>query len=344
MASYHFAFGISSVNVLTSRLMASARSSKRTRSPLRGLLSQQYSTDEDNDNNSDKNKARMLRPAKRSRGSTVPSLSAPKHERKSLTSHQDTIDIENAPPTHAEAWAILTALQRHFESSSSGNPSTRTMVSEQSILDSLVHTILSQATTRQNCAQAFEGLKERFPTWIHAESAGADRIAAAIRPAGLARQKSIAIHNILATLFREQAGDLQDDSTDLSLEYLRTLSDASVKQQLLRFKGVGVKTASCVLMFAMGRPDFPVDTHVRRIVSRLGWVGSRNRPNPPADDVYGVLNVQLPDGCKYDLHVLLIELGRSLCKARNPMCRACPLQESCFTGREITDAEKVQDE
>lgn len=109
------------------------------------------------------------------------------------------------------------------------------------------------------------------------------------------------------------------------MDYIRSMSDDDAKKELCSFKGVGPKTAACVLLFAMRRDEFPVDTHVKRITARLGWMPLAST----ADRTYEVLNKCLPDDIKYSLHVLLIEHGRKICKARAPDCGECPLSHLC---------------
>lgn len=237
-----------------------------------------------------------------------------------------TGDIEGTPPSEPEARAILQCLQNHFKKT--GHPTTQ---EETPVLDTLIQTILSQATAAGNSQEAFRRLKSRFETWENAESADPDTIANTIKVAGLSRQKSRTIHTILRTL-KEEGG--------ISLEHLRTMDDADVQRVLGRFKGVGVKTISCVQMFALRRSEFPVDTHVRRISGRIGWI----RLEESADNAYKTLNACLPGDVKYALHVLLIELGRSICKSARPACAICPLRARCATGMRLVDFTKDNDE
>ncbi|HIE51413.1 MAG TPA: endonuclease III [Armatimonadetes bacterium] len=188
---------------------------------------------------------------------------------------------------------------------------------EQDPLDSLVQTLLSQNNTAQNTRRAFAQLKERFPTWEEVRQAEVAEVTAAIYSAGLARVKAQRIKDLLDQIYAERG--------ETSLNYLQTLPTEEVKAHLRRFKGVGPKTASCVLLFSLGRPDFPVDTHVWRIVRRLGWV-------PEAlsrEETYELLNPLVPEDLKYSLHLNLISHGRTCCRARNPRCDKCPLSEKC---------------
>lgn len=234
-------------------------------------------------------------------------------------------DIEDLPkpcalPTPEEAYAVLNALQTYFNSRphTSGGPDTN-------ILDSLVRTMLSQATTNTNSSRAFASLKSAYPTWAAAHKAGVEAIASKIRIGGLADPKAKAIHTVLSTVPR-----VNDEP---SLDYLHDKDEREVRDILCSFKGVGPKTAACVLMFAMARSEFPVDTHVARISRRLGWVQTNDSP----ESIYQSLNDCLPQDTKYGLHVLLIRLGRQACRARAPNCEGCPLVDKCVTGRRTLD-------
>lgn len=196
--------------------------------------------------------------------------------------------------------------------------------SQQSILDSLVRTMLSQNTTDKTSLRAFKSLKAKFPSWEEVLEAPSAAIEDAIREGGLAEIKTARIKTILTTV-RDEAPPGQR----LSLEHLHLLSTEEVKATLSQFKGVGPKTVSCVLMFTMKRPEFPVDTHVWRISKRLGWVP----PSASREKTYEHLNRRIPDAIKYDLHVLLVDHGKRCptCLGKNGRLSKeqhgpCPLQ------------------
>jgi endonuclease III len=170
-----------------------------------------------------------------------------------------------------------------------------------SVLDSLIATILSQNTTDSNSWPAFQRLKKKFPTWDSARDAPVEQMEECIRSAGLAHTKSLRIHAILNRLASERP------KQPLSLEHLRSEPDtAAAMAQLTRFPGVGPKTAACVAMFTLGRPEFPVDTHVLRLALALGWVPR----GTGREAAYAHLNRRVPDPLKLDLHVLLVLHGK----------------------------------
>ena len=184
-------------------------------------------------------------------------------------------------------------------------------------LDALIETVLSQSTSDVNSHRAFRMLKEAFPTWPEAHEAGPRRIEKAIRSGGLARQKSARIHELLGWV-RERFG-----SFDLGA--VQGMSDAEVFELLLPLKGVGVKTIAVMLLFACGRDTFAVDTHVHRIVRRLGLV----REKASAERTFYLMVPLVPEGKALSFHLNLLALGRSLCRPTSPRCRECPLRRMC---------------
>ena len=188
-------------------------------------------------------------------------------------------------------------------------------------LDEFVLTVLSQNTSAANYRRAFAGLRERFETWDEVHQADVEDIEDAIRCGGLAKIKAERIKTAL--------DDIHVRHGKLDLDFLSEMSDEDARAFLMQFKGVGIKTASCVLMFSMGRPVFPVDTHVHRIAGRLGLIG----PKVSAEEAHGVLRRMIPDEMVYSMHVNLVTHGRRVCKARNPACDVCPLLELCSFGQ-----------
>jgi endonuclease-3 len=184
-------------------------------------------------------------------------------------------------------------------------------------VDELVNTILSQNTSDVNRDKAYEALKERFPTWQAVMDAAEAEVVETIRPAGLANQKGPRIQNALRQVVAETG--------DLSLDFLSELPLDAAKVWLTDIKGVGPKTAAIVLLFAFGRPAFPVDTHVHRVSGRLGLIG----PKVTADKAHEILeNIPYPETF-YTFHLNLIRHGREVCTARSPKCPLCVLRDCC---------------
>jgi endonuclease III len=188
------------------------------------------------------------------------------------------------------------------------------------VIDEIVATVLSQHTSDINSERAFAQLKDRFPSWEQVADAPPDLLADTIRCGGIADQKARRIQQILAAI-EEREGSL-------NLDRLYDLDDAAVEAYLLSLPGVGPKTAACVLAFAIGRPAFPVDTHVHRVAIRLGWIPA----SATADKAHQLLAPRIPPELRYDLHVALIGHGRAVCRAQRPRCEACVVRDLCAYG------------
>lgn len=187
----------------------------------------------------------------------------------------------------------------------------------------LVSTILSQNTNDANRDVAFNRLRQRFPAWQEVLEADLDAVVDAIRPAGLANQKAPWIQQALRAIVAERG--------ELDLEFLRDWPVAEAKAWLSSLQGVGPKTAAIVLLFALGRPAFPVDTHVHRVSGRLGLIG----PRVTREKAHDLLEDLIPAEHYYSFHLNLIRHGRQICRARRPQCEACFLTHLCDYYREV---------
>jgi len=185
-------------------------------------------------------------------------------------------------------------------------------------LDTLIQTILSQNTNDQNRDQAYQRLKARFPQWEDVLKARAAAVIQAIRPGGLAEQRTKRIFDILRWI-KEQEGKL-------SLLFLKEMHSEEIKKTLGGLKGIGPKTVHCLLLFGMGREAFPVDTHVLRVGKRLGFIPERIN----AEKAHRWMAPLVPKGKSLSLHLNLIRFGRSVCKAKNPECANCFLADECL--------------
>jgi endonuclease-3 len=188
-------------------------------------------------------------------------------------------------------------------------------------VDELVSTILSQNTNDVNRDRAFTAIREVFPTWEAVRDAPAQAVVRAIRPAGLGNQKGPRIQAILQAVTEERGS--------LNLRFLRRMPPEQAMAWLMRFKGVGRKTASIVLLFSLGMPAFPVDTHIYRLSGRLGL-----RPERASiDQTHDLLARTFPPETYYAAHLNLIRHGREVCHPRKPACPECTLRRLCPYGR-----------
>lgn len=184
-------------------------------------------------------------------------------------------------------------------------------------LDELILTVLSQNTSDINSERAFKRLKQAFSEWEKAAAASEAEIAAVIRSAGLANIKAKRIKAILKSI-RERHGSLD-------LTFLSEMNLPEAKAWLRELDGVGPKTAACVLLFSLGLPTLPVDTHVYRVSRRLGLLNS----NASLEAAHIRLEALVKPDQVYAFHINLIAHGREICKAQKPQCKRCPLDPIC---------------
>jgi len=184
-------------------------------------------------------------------------------------------------------------------------------------IDELVSTILSQNTNDVNRDRAFESLRTKFPTWEAVRDAKEKEVIDAIRVAGLANQKGPRMQQVLRAITEERGA--------LDLQFLAELPLEEARDWLTKFNGVGPKTAAIVLCFSLGKPAFPVDTHVFRVTGRLGL-----RPEKmTVEQAHPYLESVFPPETYYAAHLNIIRLGREVCNARKPNCPQCPVNELC---------------
>jgi endonuclease-3 len=183
--------------------------------------------------------------------------------------------------------------------------------------DELVLTILSQHTSDLNAERAFADLRRRLPSWDGVTNAPTEEVAAAIASGGLAAQKAPRIQHALRRIRAERGG--------YDLVFLADLSPHDARAWLTRLDGIGPKTASVVLLFCFGLPLMPVDTHVHRVMGRIGLVPAATT----ADRAHDLALDMLPSDRVYEAHVNLIAHGRRTCHARRPACDRCPVAPRC---------------
>lgn len=184
-------------------------------------------------------------------------------------------------------------------------------------IDVLIATILSQNTSDVNSRRAFDSLISTFDSWEAVASAPAEYIAQTIKSGGLSRIKAVRIKRVL--------NKIEGERGHICLDFLTSMSISEAKDYLMSLPGVGPKTASCVLLFGLGKPSLPVDTHVFRVARRLGLIDSR----VSIAKAHNLLQEQIPPPKVYQFHLHMIEHGRRVCHARQPGCDECVLKEIC---------------
>lgn len=187
-------------------------------------------------------------------------------------------------------------------------------------IDELISTILSQNTNDINRDRGFHALRAKFGTWEEVRDAHPQDVIDAIRPAGLANQKGPRIQQVLRSITEERG--------DLDLSFLGDLSVEEARAWLTRFNGVGPKTAAIVICFSLGKPAFPVDTHIYRVTGRIGLRPERMT----VEQAHPHLESLFPPETYYPAHLNIIRLGREICQARRPRCEICPIVHLCDYG------------
>lgn len=281
---------------------------------------------------------------KRSLSPTIPSSPSSPHKAKKLkllASHSLSSPFPDYPhPTAEEALevhSILSVEHPHIAKEQSlpknDKNAARTCGSVPNVLESLIGTILSQNTSGKNSTAAKRSLDVNFGRNNFAAIAEAlkEDVVEAIKSGGLANKKAGVIQKVLKEVrerhgsysLQHLAGIVEGDVRGKAKDAGHAVSDEEAMQELVSYDGVGPKTASCVLLFCLGRASFPVDTHVYRLSKLLGWVPAK------ADRVTAQahLDLKIPHELKYGLHVLMVAHGRRCkgCKTSGSRA-ACPLR------------------
>ena len=181
----------------------------------------------------------------------------------------------------------------------------------------LVRTVISQTTAEVNTRRAFDNLSRKaLVTPKGLAEADLKEIEDAIRVAGLYRNKSRIIKEISRLILKQFNG---------SLDFIYSLPLEEARKRLMSLPGVGYKTADIVLLFCAKKPVLPVDTHVNRVSKRLGLVPS----GADYEETRKTLEALYRPEEFFQVHMLLIALGRRHCKARKPLCTTCQVNRLC---------------
>ncbi|MFP2896035.1 endonuclease III domain-containing protein [Corallococcus sp. 4LFB] len=212
--------------------------------------------------------------------------------------------------------AVSEALRRRYRD--------RKLFNRREPLSELVFIVLSLQTSESRYRAMYVALREAFPTWAGVRRASPERVAHVIRDGGLAAQKADHIVRMLRAI-KEKTGKT-------SLEFLRQVSDWEAEEFLCGLPGVGLKTARCVLLYALQRKVFPVDVHCWRILRRMGFEGGDGEK--PTARQADQLQALIPPHLRLSLHVNLVSLGRDVCRAQRPICSRCAVKRLCAFGHQ----------
>lgn len=205
---------------------------------------------------------------------------------------------------------IHAALECHY-----GSKKARRALSNP--LDDLILAILSQKTRDVNSHRAFRMLRQVLPTWEQMHRAPESALAEAISSAALANDKAARIKVVLSQIHHAQG--------HFDLTFLRDVSVEEATAFLGRLNGIGSNTVARILLVSLGKPVFPVDTDVRRVVRRLGLVSPTLTPKK----VQAALQSMVPPPMFSSMYVNLEQLGQKTCKTHTPLCDDCPLSRLC---------------
>lgn len=204
--------------------------------------------------------------------------------------------------------AVCEALEKAYGRPRLGNP--------EDPLDDLIYIILSNKTSPAVSGRLYDALKQQFGDWDALRRSDVEALQEILRPGGLSEVKSHQIQALLDAIKR--------DFGTCDLTPLRTSTPPQIEAYLTSLPGVSTKVAKCAMLYTMGIPVLPVDAHVHRVATRLGWT-SRKR----ADQCHEELEALVPPERRFAFHVDCIEHGRSLCRPMRPACDLCPVNRHC---------------
>jgi endonuclease-3 len=219
--------------------------------------------------------------------------------------------VKTEGPLRTKTWDVYQQLLKTY--------GERPLQPRREPMHELISTMLSHRTTHDNEEMAYRRMRERFGSWEAIRDAPVEALSEAISTATFPEAKAPNIQQALAQIIAE--------GEEASLELLRDMPAEEGLAWLMALPGVGIKTASLVLLFCFSKPLLPVDTHVHRVSQRLGLIG----PKVSANAAHKLLLDLLPQDphVLYNFHVTMLRHGQRLCLWGTPHCERCPLQERC---------------
>jgi len=221
----------------------------------------------------------------------------------------------------ADVQAIHRALQRRYHAADLGN--------QIDPLDEAVYILLSKQTQEATYQRLFASLKDRFFTWDDLlQEATAPELEELLRPGGFQRQRTYQLLALLTAVRRacdDRTSQLENAGfKPLSLDFVRQLNDSECEAFLVSLPGIGPKTARCIMGYSLRRDVLAVDTHVERVMTRLGLAQRVKSKVSHAD-----FECVVPPRIRVRFHVNLIHHGRAVCRAQRPLCHECVVRRFC---------------
>lgn len=211
-------------------------------------------------------------------------------------------------PSPVEVKTVCIRLEAEYSSPRHGNP--------ENPLDDLFYILLSNRTGAVVARRVFRALKRRVGRWDTLGELSQIELRRIISPAGLVGKRRSQMRAIIQRL--------QKDFGRATLRPLSKWTDAAAEAYLVSLPGVSRKVAKCVMLYGLNRDVLPVDVHVHRVTSRLGWHSHRR-----ADQSHESLERLVPEALRYSFHVNCIAHGRTVCRAGLPSCGVCVIREYC---------------
>ena len=200
------------------------------------------------------------------------------------------------------------------------------------VLSETVYILLSRQTREIVYQRVFADLRSRFPTWRMLARARVSTVESVLRPAGFGKQRAEQLHKLIRLVDAKnqelRAGPYAPNSGDLTLEFLRDWPAVDAERFLESLPGIGPKSVRCVMSYSLGHRRFAVDTHVHRIMRRLGLAAES-----PGKPDHNAIEAIVPRKFRVRLHINLVHHGRALCTETAPRCNECPLVTFCAFGR-----------
>ena len=171
----------------------------------------------------------------------------------------------------------------------------------------LIACILSLRTNDKTTYPATLRMLKLAKTPAEMKKVGINELAKAIYPVGFYENKAKQIIELSRIIDEDLGGKVPDEIEDL-----------------VKFNGVGRKTANLVLARGFNKPAICVDVHVHRIFNRLGYVKTKT-----PEETEFALREKLPEKHWIDINTLIVTHGQNCCTPRNPKCSECPIEEYC---------------
>lgn len=203
-------------------------------------------------------------------------------------------------------------------------------------VDELVYIILARKTREDAYQRTYDALKKRFSTWDELLTTPRAEVESLTYPGGLSEKKTHSLFGALAKL--------RDTFGSCTLDPAREWPDDRLEEFLCSLPEISRKSAYCIMLYSFGRSVFPVDTHVGRVLARLGPYRELGLSLAGHDHkrMQALLADLVPPNLRYSLHVNLLVHGREVCRSQRPACERCEIRNFCLTYRKQQAAKSAR--